>query len=358
MNHLELFSGIGGFRRAMELIQHDGLMSFSNVGYSEINERAATTYRANYDTAHEIEIGDIVSFTNNPENIKKLPIIDILTAGFPCQAFSMMGNMMGFAEDRGQMFFRIMDVVNIKRPKYLLLENVKNLLVHDSGRTYARIIEEIDKAGYYQQTLLLNTADYGLPQKRYRVLIFARRKRFGKFSFCEDDIKNHFGHIDKSHCSLSIYNNVLDILSKQVASKYYLSERVKPTILSNGTGGYKSHSDIDQIIARTLTATMNKMHRACQDNYYSDEFIQSSGASRPSERMDKDELAKISIRKLTPEEAFLLQGFPAGFVKKARENSVSDGALYTQSGNAVSVNTIYSVLHFLIENRYINEQKE
>ena len=356
MNHLELFSGIGGFRRAMELIQHDGLMSFSNVGFSEINERAATTYRANYDTSHEIEIGDIVTFTNNPANIKKLPPIDILTAGFPCQAFSMMGNMMGFEEDRGQMFFRIMDIVNIKKPIYLLLENVKNLLLHDNGRTYMRIIEDVEKAGYYQQTLLLNTADYGLPQKRYRVLIFARRKHLGKFSFNEDDIKNHFGRIDKSHCSLSIYNNVLDILSKQVADKYYLSERVKPTILSDGTGGYKSHSEIDQIIARTLTATMNKMHRACQDNYYSDEFLLSNGTSRPSERMSKEDLAKIPIRKLTPEEAFLLQGFPKSFVKKAKEKDVSDGALYTQAGNAVSVNTIYVLLHFLIKNNLVRKE--
>lgn len=355
MNHLELFSGIGGFRRAMELIQNDGLMPFSNVGYSEINDRAATTYRAIYDTSHEIEIGDIVNFTSNPVSIKKLPRIDILTGGFPCQAFSMMGNMMGFEEDRGQMFFRIMDIVNIKKPKYLLLENVKNLLVHDGGRTYAKIIEEIDKAGYYQQTLLLNTADYGLPQKRYRVLIFARRKHFGKFSFCEEDIKRHFECIDKSNCSLSIYNNVLDILNKKVESKYYLSERVKPTILSDGTGGYKSHSEIDQIIARTLTATMNKMHRACQDNYYSDEFLQSGGKNRPSERMNKEELAKIPIRKLTPEEAFMLQGFPADFVKKAREKEVSDGALYTQSGNAVSVNTIYTLLHFLINKGIIKK---
>ena len=192
-------------------------------------------------------------------------------------------------------------------------------LVHNGGETYARIIEEIDKAGYFLQTLLLNTADYGLPQKRYRVYIFARRKLFGKFSFSENDIKSHFEGINNSSCSLAIYKDVLDILSKQVAPKYYLSERVKPTILSDGTGGYKSHSEIDQIIARTLTATMNKMHRACQDNYYSDEFLLSNGKSRPSERMDKEELAKIPIRKLTPEEAFLLQGFPAEFVKNARK---------------------------------------
>ncbi len=358
MNHLELFAGIGGFRRAMELIQKDGLMPFSNVGFSEINTRATATYKANYNTSNEIELGDIVKFTCKKSNITKLPKIDIITGGFPCQAFSMMGNMKGFEEDRGQMFFRIMDIVNIKKPKYLLLENVKNLLVHDGGRTYAKILEEINNAGYYQQTLLLNTADFGLPQRRYRVLLFARRKYLGKFSFCEKDILAHYENIDKSNCSLYFYNTVLDVLSTNVDSKYYLSERVKPTILSNGTGGYESNSEIDQIIARTLTATMNKMHRACQDNYYSDEFLMSGGISRPSERMSKEELAKIPIRKLTPEEAFLLQGFPADFVKRARKVEVSDGALYTQSGNAVSVNTIYVVLHFLIENGFIKNVKE
>ena len=357
MNHLELFSGIGGFRRAMELIQKEGLMSFSTIGYSENNERAATTYRANYDTSNELEIGDIVKFTSKLANIKKLPCIDILSGGFPCQAFSMMGNLMGFDEYRGQMFFRIMDIVNVKKPKYILLENVKNLLVHKGGGTYAKIIEEIDKAGYNQQTLLLNSADYGLPKRRYRVLIFARRKHLGKFSFSEEDIKSHFESINKSSCSLAIYKDVLDILSKHVESKYYLSERVKPTILSDGTGGYKSHSEIDQIIARTLTATMNKMHRACQDNYYSDEFLLSNGKSRPSERMSKDELSKIAIRKLTPEEAFMLQGFPARFVNNARKKGVSDGALYTQSGNAVSVNTVYALLHFLISNNIICERR-
>lgn len=357
MNHLELFSGIGGFRRAMELIQQDGLMTISNVGFSEINERAATTYRANYDTSNEIDIGDIVEFTNNILNIKKLPHVDIITGGFPCQAFSMMGNMKGFEEDRGQMFFRIIDIVKIKKPTYLLLENVKNLLKHDGGRTYLKIIEEIDKAGYYQQTLLLNTYDFGLPQRRYRVYIFARRKYLGKLSFCEDDIISHFKLIDKSKCSLALYNTVLDILNKQVDSKYYLSERVKPTILSDGTGGYRSHSDIDQIIARTLTATMNKMHRACQDNYYSDTFLISNGKIRPSEKLSKEELAKIPIRKLTPEEAFQLQGFPKSFVTKAKAQGVSDGALYTQSGNAVSVNTVYAVLAFLINARIIIPKK-
>ena len=137
--------------------------------------------------------------------------------------------------------------------------------------------------------------------------------------------------------------------------KYLLSERIKPTILADGSAGFKSRSEINQIIARPLTASMHKMHRACQDNYYSLDFIQSAGKYDPAKVMTKEELARIPIRKITPEEAFMLQGFPSAFATKAREAGVSDGALYKQAGNAVSVNTIYSVLLFLIQAGLLSE---
>jgi DNA (cytosine-5)-methyltransferase 1 len=145
------------------------------------------------------------------------------------------------------------------------------------------------------------------------------------------------------------------VLDKQVEAKYYLSEKIKPTLLSDGSAGFKSKSEIDQLVARPLTATMHKMHRACQDNYYSDIYIQSNGIERPSERMTKDELAQISIRKLTPKEAFMLQGFPHDFAEKACTAKVADGAMYKQAGNAVSVNTIYAVLYYLITNQIIRQ---
>ena len=102
-------------------------------------------------------------------------------------------------------------------------------------------------------------------------------------------------------------------------------------------------------IARPLTATMHKMHRACQDNYYSQDFIESHGAVNPVDNMTKEELAQLPIRKLTPEEAFMLQGFPAEFAINGRNSGVADGSLYKQAGNAVSVNTIYATLYFLSE---------
>ena len=144
MKHLELFAGIGGFRRAMDVLTKDHIMGFHCVGYSEIDPKAETTYRVNYIIdKDEIAMGDIVAFTSDKKNIKSLPKFDLLTGGFPCQTFSMMGNQTGFDEDRGQMFFRIMDILMVKKPKYVLLENVKNLWNHDKGRTFARIKSEL-----------------------------------------------------------------------------------------------------------------------------------------------------------------------------------------------------------------------
>lgn len=353
MKHLELFSGIGGFRMAMHYIEADGLIGFENIAFSEIDPSANRTYAANYDTSGEIEIGDISSFTANSNNIRNLPNFNFLTAGFPCQSFSMMGNQEGFKDNRGQLFFRIMDVVRVKKPKYLLLENVKNLYTHDKRRTFRRIIQELKDQGYYIFHDIFNSADFGLPQTRNRVVIFATLEEVPlNFTFSSDEVRAHFQRCRKD-MSISQFETVLDILEKEVPQKYYLSERIKPTILSDGSGGFKSKSDINQLIARPLTASMHKMHRACQDNYYSTDFIESNGLINPVLTHTKEELAQLPIRKLTPSEAMMLQGFPADFAEKASRLGVSNGALYKQAGNAVSVNTIYSILHYLITNRVL-----
>ena len=355
MNHVELFAGVGGFRRAMDLISKDLSLPIKTVAYSEIEQKAIDTYCANYNTIGELAMGDIVAFVKDRKALKNLPKYDILSGGFPCQTFSMMGNQEGFDEARGQMFFRIMDMINERHPRYVILENVKNLMKHDKGNTIAVIKRELENAGYIVKMDVFNSNDFGLPQKRNRTIIFARRKRFGNFDFSSELVIKEFAEIKREECSLLFYESVIDILEKQVDEKYYLSDRIKPTILSDGSAGFKSKSEIDQIIARPLTATMHKMHRACQDNYYSDLFIQSKGADRPSERMTKAQLARIPIRKLTPKEAFMLQGFPGEFAANAGRKKVADGAMYKQAGNAVSVNMIYAVLYYLVNNKIIHQ---
>ena len=343
MNHVELFAGVGGFRRAMDLITQDLDFLIQTVAYSEIDKNAVTTYNANYDTAGEVAMGNIVDFVNDVRAMRALPRYELLSGGFPCQTFSMMGSQEGFEEERGQMFFRIMDMINARHPRYVLLENVKNLMRHDGGNTIAVIRRELEQAGYIVRMDVFNSNDFGLPQKRNRAIIFARRGNMGNYDFNAELVRDAFAQIDRNHCSLNFYDSTIEILERQ------------PTLLSDGSAGFKSNSEIDQVVARPLTATMHKMHRACQDNYYSDMFILSNGEDRPSERMSKEELARIPIRKLTPKEAFLLQGFPNNFADNAGRAKVANGAMYKQAGNAVSVNTIYAVLYYLITNRIIRE---
>ena len=356
MRHLELFAGIGGFRRAMDLLTEDHVMNFDCIGYSEIDKKASLTYCENYHpNKKEIVLGDIVSFTSNKDNILNLPSFDLLTGGFPCQTFSMMGKQEGFNEDRGQMFFRIMDILSIKKPKYILLENVKNLRTHDKGNTFKTIKKNLENIGYTVFSDIFNTANFQLPQTRNRVLIFGTTEKLpNNFTFTAKDVELVF---NKNFENLSVehYETVNDILEKEVDPKYFLSEKIKPTILADGSANFKSRSDINMKIARPLTASMHKMHRACQDNYYSQDFIDSDGKINPVLTHSKEELALLPIRKLTPEEAFMLQGFPGNFATSAQKAGVANGALYKQAGNAVSVNTIYAVLYYLIKLGVIHE---
>lgn len=359
MTHLELFSGIGGFRQAMELLTQDNIMDFECIGYSEIDSKALMTYCANFHPDEgELAIGDIVAFTANAQNIENLPNFDLLTGGFPCQTFSMMGKQAGFDEDRGQMFFRIIDILQIKHPRYVLLENVKNLVNHDRGNTFRRIVHELEGLGYNVFHNIFNTADFHLPQTRNRLVIFATTEdidlQWMRENYISENIRMIYDDVFM-HLSPFHYDSVIDLLAQDVEPKYFLSERIKPTLLANGSANFRSRSDINMRIARPLTATMHKMHRACQDNYYSQDFIESHGVINHVEDYTKEQLAQLPIRKLTPEEAFMLQGFPVEFAINARNAGVADGSLYKQAGNAVSVNTIYAILYYLITNNIIHE---
>lgn len=354
MKHIELFAGVGGFRMAMQNLESDFGFPFECQAFSEIDTNATKTYKSNFDTSNEIEMGDIVSFNSDMSRFDSLEF-DLLTGGFPCQAFSMMGKQKGFDDDRGKMFFQIEKILKLKRPRYVLLENVKNLLTHDKGNAFKEIHRRLVNLGYNVYYDVFNSMDFRLAQKRSRVIIFATTENIGEdFIFRAEHIKGLFNSHVSEFQSLSLQDTVLDILAKSVLPKYYLSERIKPTLLADGSKNFVSKSEINQIIARPLTATMHKMHRACQDNYYSDGFIQSDN---PIEYLSivftKEELAKQPIRKLTPHEAFALQGFPATFVDNAQRAKVCDGSLYKQAGNAVSVNVIYAVLYYLFIHKHL-----
>lgn len=158
---IDLFAGIGGIR-----------IPFDELGYkcvfsSEWDVSACDTYEANFG---ERPYGDITKISNS-----EIPAHDILLAGFPCQAFSIMGKMQGFDDTRGTMFFEIARILEYHKPQAILLENVKQLTTHNKGKTFKVIINILAELGYHIKWKVLNAIDFGLPQKRERVIIVGFR---------------------------------------------------------------------------------------------------------------------------------------------------------------------------------------
>lgn len=295
MRILSLFSGCGGLDKG-----------FVDAGYdvvwaNDFDKYAVQTYQANF--GDHIVLGDI-----NRIEITDLPAFDMLIGGFPCQPFSMMGEERGFEDARGTLFFRIAEILKYKieqneKPRVVVLENVRSLKTHNKGKTFKTILSILENdLGYKVFYDILNTADYGIPQTRNRTYIVCFANEAADFSFPE---------------KMPLNSTLQDLLETDVDDKYFLSDKILPTILSDGTGGYKAKSEIDLKIARPLCATMAKMHRACQDNY-----VTQNGR----------------VRRLTPRECARLQGFNDEFVIP-----VSDSQAYKQFGNAVTVNVSCAV---------------
>ena len=306
MNVISLFSGAGGLD--LGFVQ----AGFNIIWANDNDKYAYQTYTMNF--GNHMILGDINTIDENT-----IPLGDVVIGGFPCQPFSMMGAEKGFKDPRGTVFFRIIEIIKnqIERgniPQVIVLENVRRLLTHDSGYTLKTVVHELENIGYNVYYKVLNTANYGIPQTRNRIFIVCFKDKVN-FEFPTE---------------IKLENTMQDLLEENVEEKYFLSEKILPTILSNGSGNYKAKSEIDLQIARPLCSTMHKMHRACQDNY-----VTNNGR----------------IRRLTPREAARLQGFPDDFIIP-----VSDTQAYRQFGNAVTVKVAYEVARSILRSLNHNEE--
>ena len=268
---------------------------FNVIWANDMDKYAVESYKANI--SNNIIQGDI-----NDIEIAQIPKHNILIAGFPCQPFSIMGEGRGFEDTRGSIFFKICEIIDYHKPEIVVLENVGRLLTHKKGETYKIIENELSKRGYNIFKSKLNSSGFGVPQTRNRLFIVCFKNQNVKFSFPKE---------------IPVSIRLQDVLQRNVDKKYYLSEKIKRTILSHGSGGYISKPEVDLEIARPLCATMGKMHRAGQDNYVTTE---------------------LGLRRLTPRECARLQGFNDDY------NIVtSDFQAYKQFGNAVTVNVAHAV---------------
>lgn len=179
IKYLDLFSGIGGFSKAIQDIDPTA----ECIGFSEIDKYAIQIYNKQF-PSHK-NYGDITKI-----NASELPNFDLICGGFPCQSFSIAGKRKGFEDTRGTLFFDITRLIKEKRPRYILLENVKGLLSHDKGRTFATILSALTELGYDLQWQVLNSKNFGVPQNRERVFIVGHIRGMPRpevFPFREND---------------------------------------------------------------------------------------------------------------------------------------------------------------------------
>lgn len=303
-----LFSGIGGIDLGFQLAGFD--IAWAN----EMDRDACKTYRLNFP--------DVILFESDIRtlDVSLLPKVDIITAGFPCQSFSVCGNQKGFNDSRGNLFFEIMRIVDSIEPQIIFLENVANLTEHDKGRTFITIHNELVMRNYYIRYVIADACDYGIPQHRTRTYIIA----FKNFIKCAD---YYFPQKE------ALKQKVFDILDKsaKVNAEFYLAENT-----TQYSKMLKAITDENQIyrfsdygiqsskdgICFTLKANMGTWYNRVpiiKDNY--------------------------GIRKITPYECLALMGFPKDF----NLPDISLKSAYKQIGNSVCVSLLKKIAKQLNE---------
>lgn len=296
---VDLFAGIGGIR--IPFTELGGKCVFS----SEWDKAAQISYSYNFG---EVPFGDITKI-----NSDSIPKHDVLLAGFPCQAFSIIGKMKGFADTRGTMFFEVARILQHHQPKAILLENVKQLVSHDGGKTFKVILDTLAELGYSVKWKILNALDFGLPQKRERVLIvgFKSAAACEQFNFDFEPIAYNLASVledDKNvDSSLFASDMILDKRRKRVEGKNVFY----PSVWHENKSG--NISILPYACALRTGASYN--------------YLLINGYRRPSSR-----------------ELLRFQGFPEKF-----KIEVSHQEIRRQTGNSVAVPMIRAVAKKIIQ---------
>jgi len=316
---IDLFAGIGGFRIALQ--NKGGKCVFS----SEINNAAKQTYETNFG---EFPFGDIRQFTgsdiSDEELDRLIPDHNILTGGFPCQPFSLagvsarnfLGQVHGFSDEtKGNLFFDIARIVQVKRPEFIFLENVKNFRSHDGGNTYNTVKNTLEDLGYHFYSEVINAQTW-VPQQRQRFYMVCLKKK-------RDDEARPVFEFPKPEGEAKILSSVLE----QNVTGYTISDRLwqghinrTKRNLERGTGFTANVADLGKP-SKTLVARYGKDGKEC--------LIPQEGQNP---------------RKLTPRECARLQGFPESFILP-----LSNAPAYHQFGNSVAVPVIEAIAEQIVK---------
>ena len=303
------FAGVGGIDLGFESTH-----AFKTIYANEFDIYPAKTFESNFNI--NVDTRDIREIKAN-----EIPDFDVMIAGFPCQAFSIAGYRDGFDDKkgRGTLFFELVRIIHVKKPRIIFLENVKNLVGHDNGNTFATIIDALKQEGYIEKHSVLNSMEYGnVPQNRERIYIvaFKNLEDYTNFDFpgpirlttkLEDIINFNYKvnkkyYYTKAKYKSDVYEKLVEA-TKRDRNMHFIYQWRRKYVRKN-----KSH------VIPTLTANMGE-----------------GGHNVPIVKTSR------GIRKLTPIECFYAQGFPKNFVLPT---DTSDAKLYKQAGNSVCVTVI------------------
>lgn len=310
-----MFSGIGGFEYGLQQSKHE----FECIGFSEIDKYASSIYirhfpnHKNYGDATEIDP-------------KKLPDFDFLVGGFPCQSFSISGNRKGFNDTRGTLFFEIARILKDKKPKYFLLENVRNLLSHEGGGTIKKIFEVLSDLGYYVETEIYNSKDYGTPQRRERIFIKGYYTKGTRFRKILPFRKNSRKIMELKPMQLNNHKKTYQ------DGRIYSEDGASICLNARGNNGWYQLGDNEHMPCTkegdAFALTTKNRHRPFKKHL--DNYVVYN---------------KKKIRKLTPLECERLQCFPDGWTEYGMNGEkISDTQRYKCIGNAVTTNVITAIV--------------
>ena len=347
---LELFGGIGACSKALERLRID----YEIADYVEIDKYAVKSYNAIHGTNFEPQ-----DITQWDKDIK----VDLIMHGSPCQDFSLAGKQAGGDKDSGtrsSLMYETIRIVEKLKPKYVIWENVKNLLSNKHIHNFDAYLEAMKQLGYTNYYQVLNAKDYGIPQNRERVFTISIRK----------DINKVFTFPPKQELKLKLK----DMLEENVDEKYYLSDKMVNCFMSNGTGKYPRRERFlqninrkNQDVANTIITTEGTKPicnfikiKKDTENYiewkekgkldidcraFKEDKICGAIMTTPKNKVIQNNLR---IRKLTPKEVWRLMGFDdADFEKAEKVNSNSQ--LYKQAGNSICVPVLENILKELLK---------
>lgn len=350
------FSGIGAIEYAFKRLGLKVDIKFAG----DINDNCKKSYFANYGIKDELWHSDVHDFCAK----SYLNQVDLLVGGAPCQAFSIVGNRLGFEDTRGTLFSEFARIINECKPKVFIFENVQGLYNHDNGKTWQIISNTFrEYCGYKIFFRRLNSKNYGIPQHRERLYCVGFKENadflfpapiscpYIMYDFMEDFRDGQY-YNKKYDCKIltnskdriegladgSLQPNFDEFVFKcnDVEDKHYLSKSVADYVLAGGSKGFKTSTKTDLEIARPLLQTMHKMHRAGVDNYVS--YNKQKGIN--------------GLRRLTPKECLRLMGFRDDF-----KEVVSNTSLYMEAGNSIVVDVLIALLKQMDITKFVENEK-